>query len=742
MNKTVTRRKRHQLNNRGISLVELIVTMAIAAIVSLGIITFIITSYNQYRSQNSNINLQYEAQLTMNQLEDMILNASNGVSFDAATKTLTLYNQTSKPQEDGTVAYENVISVISWDESAHQLILTKYLYNPDDGSRTPTSGNQLMAEYITDFEVNLDELESKHVVNVSLHLALDTKSYNTDKDITIRNHIGKSSDGTAFKTLHIVNPAVATNLLIQPESMLVKRGTTAATGFTTMVQGENFPLQDVVWKISDATPPQYPDTTVVNPTTGQLTIDNRETATVFELVASTATPGETGAPLTKSVSVYNVYADGISLTLDPVESETKGIARFNVSGKNLTYADVNAGKIHLNFYTMDDKGNIHNLSSDALRVTGSYEKTDQDDSVRELLHYSVTFELLDAAYMDQRIYCVASTDDYLESAPAEILFESREVKNAKLILADTSGNEATKKNGVYSLNRDQSYKVGLEVTYKEDDTGKDTVEQIFSGDKKWEKYNWSVETTGGNKVTLDNGKFSLSSGSYAWGNSYTLTVTAQSKYGGTDFKIAAQLEQVKLEIVETGGVDQTVFPLCTNGGDKQLTFCLTGIGTASGYGVQLASNTPSYMDVFCNGMRATIKPKSARTVGEDKLRFVLTEDGVRHNDVTTEISIVMGKPNLYWNNWGKMQEVNNSVYLFDVQKVGTFHNNGKNGYYLLADTGSANPKFVPISYESGFGHGATYYTNYDGRRYYWATWYGWDSYENADMNKSGWVIYR
>lgn len=722
-------------NQKGLSLVELIVTIAIVAIVSVGIASFLITSYNQYHSQNSNINLQYEAQLAMNQLEDMILNASNGVSFDEASKTLTIYNQTEKTQADGTVVYENVISVVAWDSSTNQLKLSRYLYDPAGGSRTVISEDQLMADYVSAFSVKLDELETRHLVDVTLGFALDAKQYTATKEITIRNNIGRASDSTAFVAVHTTNPAVATNLQIKPDSMLVPRGTTAASGFSTAVQGENFPLQDVVWTL--ATTPDYPDTTVVNPSTGQLTIDGRETKTVFELQASTVTPSSSGAPITKSAFVYNVYADGITLSLSAVESETRGTANFSITGKNLTYGDVNASDIAFAF-ALDAEGKQALNSSDIKVLSGTLKKLDASDAVRGELHYSVEFELLDDSYMDQTIYCVAKNSAIGQSNPAEILFSSKKITDVRILVADSSGAEAGEDSGVYSLCRGETYQLGLEITYEDG-----TVEQVFAGTKKWENYDWSATIRGGDSLPLDD-KGRIQIGDLSWKRTYTLNLEAASRIGGASYTASAQIPKVALSIVETGGVDQTAFPLCTNGGRKTITFRLAGINASDGYEVALSSGTPSHMNVSCSGMSATIWAKGQTNEGTDTLVFSLKKGSTSDFGVTTSITIVMGMPNLYSKNnngdwYHRYARINNSIFLFEPSQISSYMT-GTNGYYLLGDTGSGNAKLVSVSIVSGSGNSKIYKIGYGGNYYTWGS--GgivWNEFNNQYVDFSGWV---
>lgn len=69
-------------NNKGLSLVELIVAIAIFAIAGVAICGFIIFCTKQFSSSNKNVKVQYEQQIVINRIRDIILEASRGIKFD------------------------------------------------------------------------------------------------------------------------------------------------------------------------------------------------------------------------------------------------------------------------------------------------------------------------------------------------------------------------------------------------------------------------------------------------------------------------------------------------------------------------------------------------------------------------------------------------------------------------------------------------------------------------------------
>lgn len=69
--------KKRKLNNSGFSLVEILIALAITAIVATVIMTFITNSGKYYRKQTTSINLQNELQETSNRITDALMEATD-----------------------------------------------------------------------------------------------------------------------------------------------------------------------------------------------------------------------------------------------------------------------------------------------------------------------------------------------------------------------------------------------------------------------------------------------------------------------------------------------------------------------------------------------------------------------------------------------------------------------------------------------------------------------------------------
>ena len=75
-------------NNRGFTLVELIVSTAILGIIAVAAGAFMVAGTRTYSSLNYTVRLQYEAQLAMAQLQEYTIDCTEGIAWDASETKL------------------------------------------------------------------------------------------------------------------------------------------------------------------------------------------------------------------------------------------------------------------------------------------------------------------------------------------------------------------------------------------------------------------------------------------------------------------------------------------------------------------------------------------------------------------------------------------------------------------------------------------------------------------------------
>ncbi|MBD5485109.1 MAG: prepilin-type N-terminal cleavage/methylation domain-containing protein [Lachnospiraceae bacterium] len=199
--------------NRGLSLVELLITVAILSIVLVIAMSFMMTGSRSFTKGNADSTVQKEAELTVNQIEDMIIDINGGVSMtdDAGKTEMTMYHT----EDDGTGSLLYTKEAVTWNKSDNNVYCSKWMVNYDDSTDTYVVDasapdnyvDQLLAEHVTSFDVDLsDTLTTKAldgttrtiVKSVLVKVGYDDGTgivdYATSPVITLRNRMLLSDD--------------------------------------------------------------------------------------------------------------------------------------------------------------------------------------------------------------------------------------------------------------------------------------------------------------------------------------------------------------------------------------------------------------------------------------------------------------------------------------------------------------------------------------------------------------------
>lgn len=174
--------KRILNHQKGYSLVELLVAMAIFAIVLTQIFAMMVHSARLYKNGTFEVDLQTEAQQFVQQMEELLIDVNVSVN------------------ETGTPSSNYTIQIINTDQT-YTVDFVKDDPAADFGEiRMSASGNiaaadMLMAEYVQSVSLDMAEYTSADKVVLCVSMNNGKYSYETSKDIYLRNGVGSGTGG-------------------------------------------------------------------------------------------------------------------------------------------------------------------------------------------------------------------------------------------------------------------------------------------------------------------------------------------------------------------------------------------------------------------------------------------------------------------------------------------------------------------------------------------------------------------
>lgn len=199
-------------DNRGLTLIELIVTVAIAMIFSGVILTFVAGAAKSYRRTSGGAQSQMEMQDALDQLENLAMNTNLSMFYAKGEKTTTTVNANDKIENDSDIASplnqtktlfmgskeetgESVYSVVIWNTDNGKL--TFFKAGIKKGTGTGSLGTaEVIAENVTQFAADIHDVAEAHTVRFKLVTEVNGRKVEKTETVTLRNDIVIALPGT------------------------------------------------------------------------------------------------------------------------------------------------------------------------------------------------------------------------------------------------------------------------------------------------------------------------------------------------------------------------------------------------------------------------------------------------------------------------------------------------------------------------------------------------------------------
>ncbi|MCR5654984.1 MAG: prepilin-type N-terminal cleavage/methylation domain-containing protein [Lachnospiraceae bacterium] len=245
-------------NDRGFTLIELIVAMAILGVVSLTIYTFMIQGSRFYGKQNADATIQTDAQLVANAISDLIIDCEVDIRYDNSLSSQA--NTTEKVlqivNEDMAFIIFKQDTNVFYLEGTYDAAAGKYTY--DSGSLTDSA--ELLGQNVTAFNVDLSRVGGKgskeNIVTYSMTYENYGRKYAGNYQVNLRNMVTVSADSITKKTKEADISMVSVTpspVYVDVKGKDTPQFMTASTDFTAHSDATNVPNEDIFdWALTNA----------------------------------------------------------------------------------------------------------------------------------------------------------------------------------------------------------------------------------------------------------------------------------------------------------------------------------------------------------------------------------------------------------------------------------------------------------------------------------------------------------
>ena len=695
-------------NNRGVTLIELLVSVAILTIVIGMAMGFLIQTVGLYQKHGAESNLQNEAQLTMSQIEALVVNASQGVGLAPGYTGNTgneLYIYNRKTDAAGINTYQ--VTHIYQEGEKLLYCYMDYLLGADGNPYLTTDKQNpvVLSDYIDSFSVDVSQLLNKNKVAFTIDFANKDRTYTTTNTVMLRNKIVSSANGDASDYFKVnleedLRNAV-TNVELTPKEAWFWQGSNVVSPFVAAMtaNGKTYTGGQVVWTIESGDAGAS-----INRSSGMLDIGDSVTGDLTvkatALSSINASGGNTSNYVGDTATVHVKSISNVNLAASVAESSD---AKY----KDLTFT-INGN----NFQKESDMGLIQPQVLAGSSLKPQITPNTVGSSSEQLCYQVRVFR--PAAYNGKtytlKIGCTVNGKNYEAEMPIE--FEASGESDTIESVRITDGSHTYEGNGIYPIaaERGDVSSLKMQVKYKNQSSYVD-----YTTDE------WSILSSDDSiSVTNSGDKYQLSYDVASYSN--IVTVDVQTRYSdehGDEYAgptLQLKFEPVKIYIENMYGSSQTKIPV-TRSKTEQLNFKITGIKDAS---ICVLDGSSSQMNVTVSDCQASIKVDSGANSTQTIQFGVKNKNGKVVNGVAYDVTLEPGSSNIYSSTGAGLTT---RCYIPFVSKLSTYDStidlSQEGQTAVLALPGGKQVTYKRQTKKDVNGQKHQYWATYDGKTYYY-----------------------